>query len=171
MKLNKNADPNKYGYSGYSTGSDARSNFLINVERAKNVVLFGVDNSFSMHTNNREKNILALGEGLTGELDDTAIVAEAKYPVNITKSRMKPCLRLHYNVGNSFLYANDMKIHQFNSKMHLITGKNRLNKKVRNILINYETIDVSDIENIHKYFMKKHSIVEMSESLGKLLLF
>ena len=95
MKLNKNADPNKYGYSGYSTGSDTRSNFLINGEGAKNVILFGVENSFSMHTNNRKKNILALGEGLTGELDDTAIVAEAKYSVNITKPRMKLCLRMH----------------------------------------------------------------------------
>ena len=51
MKLNKNADPGKYRYSDYSIGFDARSKFLINGGWAKNVIIFGVNNRFSVHNN------------------------------------------------------------------------------------------------------------------------
>ena len=47
MKLTKNADLDKYEYSGYGTGFDAPSKFLrSNGEWGKNAVSFGVDNSF-----------------------------------------------------------------------------------------------------------------------------
>ena len=38
-----------------------------------------------------KKNILILNEGLTDGLDDTTIMTEAKYSVNISKSRKKIC--------------------------------------------------------------------------------
>ena len=56
----------------------------------KNVVE-RVKNSPSRHTDKRKKNILILNEGLTGGLDDTTIMTEAKYSVNISKSRKKIC--------------------------------------------------------------------------------
>ena len=40
MKLTKNADPDKYGYSGYGVGYDARSHFSINGQLNKNVIIF-----------------------------------------------------------------------------------------------------------------------------------
>ena len=45
----------------------------------KNVIIFGADMSSYVHVDNKEKNILILGEGLTQGVDDTTLTAEAKY--------------------------------------------------------------------------------------------
>ena len=39
-----------------------------------------------MHVDNKNKDILVLGEGPTQSLDDITITAEAKYPINFTES-------------------------------------------------------------------------------------
>ena len=57
-----------------------------------------------------------IGEGPTDGLDDTAIEAEAKYCINITKLRKKICLNLHHNGSKCFWYANGVKINQFKAK-------------------------------------------------------
>lgn len=44
----------------------------------KNGRLFGVDNNFSVHADNRTKVILVLGKGLIDGLDDTILTAEAE---------------------------------------------------------------------------------------------
>ena len=41
----------------------------------------------SVHVDNKDKHILALGEGLTQGLDDTTITTEAKYAINFTQAR------------------------------------------------------------------------------------
>ena len=48
----------------------------------KNVIIVGVDMSSSVHVDNKEKDILILGEGPTEGLDDTTSTAEAKYFIN-----------------------------------------------------------------------------------------
>ena len=53
VKLTKNADPDKYKYSHYSIRFDSRSELLF-----KNV-------SSSVHVDNKNKDILILGEGPT----------------------------------------------------------------------------------------------------------
>ena len=55
VKLNKNADSNKNGYSGYGIGFDACSQFSLLNEWGKNVVNLVVDNSLSVDTDNRKK--------------------------------------------------------------------------------------------------------------------
>ena len=65
VKLTKNADPNKYQYSGYGIGFDSRSIFSVSdFDWGKNVIIFGVDMSSSIHGNNKTKNILVLGQVL-----------------------------------------------------------------------------------------------------------
>ena len=55
VKLHKNADPDKYGYSGYGIGFDARSQFSwADVCWGKNIFIFGVDNSSSVHVDNKK---------------------------------------------------------------------------------------------------------------------
>ena len=54
-----------------------------------------------LHVDNKGKDILILGEGPTQRLDDTAITAEAKYPINFTQSGKRFVLSLHYNESNS----------------------------------------------------------------------
>ena len=55
VKLNKNSGPDKHGYSGYGTGSDACLQFSLNGEWSKNVIIFGVDNSSLLHADDRKK--------------------------------------------------------------------------------------------------------------------
>ena len=57
----------------------------LNGEFGKNVIIFGMTNSLSVHTYNREKDFLVVGEGPTDGLSNTIITAEAKNSVNITK--------------------------------------------------------------------------------------
>ena len=56
VKLAKNADPDKYVYSGYIIGFDSRSEFsLPDGSVGKNVIIFGVDLSWSVHSNDKKK--------------------------------------------------------------------------------------------------------------------
>ena len=50
----------------------------------KNVIIFGADMSSSVYIDNKNKDILILGEGLTQGLDDTTLTIEAKYPIYFT---------------------------------------------------------------------------------------
>ena len=47
----------------------------------------------------------------TQRLDDTTVTAEPKYSLNLTRSRRKFCLSLHYNGNNSILLVNTTKIY------------------------------------------------------------
>ena len=79
VKLTKNADPDNYKYSSYGIGFDSCSRFSWTDGRwGKNVIIFGVDNSSSVHINGKNKNILVLGERPTQGLDNATITPEAK---------------------------------------------------------------------------------------------
>ena len=41
--------------------------------------------SSSAHIDNKNKDVLILGDGPTQELDDTTLRAEVKYPINFTQ--------------------------------------------------------------------------------------
>ena len=58
--------------------------------------------SSSVHIDNKNKDILILGEGLTQGLDDTTLTAEAKNSINFAKPRKGFALSLHYNGSNNF---------------------------------------------------------------------
>ena len=61
VKLTKNADPDKYSYSGYDIGFDSRPRFSYpDFDWSKNVVIFGVYNSSSVRIGNKKNNILVL---------------------------------------------------------------------------------------------------------------
>ena len=85
VKLTKNADLDKYKYTGYGIAFYSRSEFLF-TDRSygKNVIVFGADMSSPVHVDNKRKDILILGEGPAQGLDDTTLTAEAKYPINCT---------------------------------------------------------------------------------------
>ena len=56
--MTKNADIDKYGYSGYGTGFERRSSFSFpNGGFGQNVLIFGVNMSSSAHIDNKKKNI------------------------------------------------------------------------------------------------------------------
>ena len=66
VTLTKNADIEKYGYSGYGIGFDRRGSFSFpDGGFGQNLLIFGVDMSSSAHFDNKRKNILVLGIGPT----------------------------------------------------------------------------------------------------------
>ena len=51
VKLTKNAEPDKFGYSGYGIGFDSHSEFSwTDVSFGNNVIIFGNDMNSSVHT-------------------------------------------------------------------------------------------------------------------------
>ena len=66
VKLTKNFDPDKYSYSGYATGFHFCSLFLFpNFDWGKNVVIFGVGNSSSVHVDSKKEDISVFSKGPT----------------------------------------------------------------------------------------------------------
>ena len=76
----------------------------------RNVFIFGIDMSSSLHIDHKNKNILVLGEGIIQGLDNTTLTTEAKYPITFTQSERKIVLRLHYNGSNCFFFVGAAKI-------------------------------------------------------------
>ena len=116
VKLTKNADIDKYGYSGYGIGFDRHGSFSFpGTGLGRNVIIFGVDMSSSTKIDNRKKDILILGKGRTQDLEHT-LSAEKVYSINFTEKNKKFCFSLHYNKENSYLFVNGTKIIKFKSK-------------------------------------------------------
>ena len=84
VTLTKNADIEKYRYSGYGIGFDRRSSFSFpSGGFGQNVLIFGADMSSSIHIDNKKKDILVLGRGPTQGLEST-LTAEKMYSINFT---------------------------------------------------------------------------------------
>lgn len=81
MKFTKKADPDKYSHSDmlldhWINLNQVGSSFSINGEWGKNVSIFGVNYSLSVHIDDRKKDILFLSKGITDRLDDITITAD-----------------------------------------------------------------------------------------------
>ena len=61
----KNSDKEKYVYSGYGMAFDRKDSWSFNDDTARNVIIFGVDNSSLSHTGNLKNDILTLGQADT----------------------------------------------------------------------------------------------------------
>ena len=88
MQITKDAtDNSKHNYKRYGICFDKRSEFGHTITEggrahttdARNVLLFGVDMSFSVHATNRANNIYLMGTGLTQGIHDTTIYAEKNF--------------------------------------------------------------------------------------------
>ena len=75
----------------------------------KKVITFVADINSSVHIDNKNKDILILGEGSTQGLDDNTLTAERKYLINFSQPNRRFLLSLHYNGSNSFLFVNATK--------------------------------------------------------------
>ena len=94
VTLTKNADIDKYGYSGYGIGFDRKSAFSFRGGGfGQNIIIFGVDMSFSAHIDNKKQYILILGKGPTQGLEHT-LTAEEMCSINFTVTKKKFCLTL-----------------------------------------------------------------------------
>ena len=178
VKLTKNTDINKYKYSGYGIGFDGKGFFSHSSRRTgRNVIIFGIDMSSSAKIVNKGKDILILGLGPTFGLGEKALSVEKMFSINFTKANTKFCLNLHYNGANSYLFVNGTEIYKFTAKDSMIVlnnlyfgniskdfsmsnmKKTGFNGYIYDFSVDYNSIGVSDIQDIHKYLMKKNGIV------------
>ena len=107
MQITKNATANsKNDYKGYGICFDERSQFghtitedgRAHTTNGRNVLIFGVDMSFSVHATNGANSIYVMGDGLTQGIHDT-IYVEKNYWRNFTDPGKT--ISLHYNGDES----------------------------------------------------------------------
>ena len=74
VKLTRNANPDNSSYSEHGIEFESRALFSVpNSDWGKNVIIFGVDKSSSVHANNKNKDTLILGKGQTKGLDNNSL--------------------------------------------------------------------------------------------------
>ena len=171
--MTKNADIDKYGYSGYGIGFDRRSSISFpGGAFGQKVIIFGVDMSSSVHIDNKKKYILILGRGPTQGLEHK-LTSEKMYSINFTVTRKKFCLNLYYNRANRSFFVNGTEIYKFKANDSEIVAtplclgniskdwsvgnmkKNGLNGYVYDFSVDYDATDVDDIVRIHTHLMEK----------------
>ena len=131
--------------------------------------------SSSTHIDNKKKDILILGRGPTQGLEST-LTAEKMYSINFTVTKKQFCLSLHYNGA---IFVNGTEIIKFKAKDSEIVAsplclgniskdwstdnmkRTGFNGYVYDFSADYDSIDVEDIKDIHKYLMKKNDIVRV----------
>ena len=112
VNLAKNTDPDTYVYTGYGIGFSLRSEFSISDGSVgKNVIIFGVFMSSSVHIDNKKEDALIIGKSPTQRLNDTTLIAEAQYSIDFSRSSRKFCLCRDCNGNNNFLFVNCTKIY------------------------------------------------------------
>ena len=112
MKITKNAtDNSENGYKEYGIYFDEISQFghtitedgRAHTTNGRNVLIFRVDMSFSVHATNRANSIYVMGDGLTQVIDDTTLYVEKNYWRNFTDPGKKFVISLHYNGNKSYI--------------------------------------------------------------------
>ena len=144
---------------------------------AVSVIVFGVDNISSSHTDNCKNNFLVLGEGLNYGINGSFGSPEKEFLINFTKVKAKFYLSLHYNHDNTYLFVNGQEIFKFkvdnknvniwtqfclgsiSNGFHAIESSEvSLGGNVHSFSVNYNAIDNADILHIHKYLMDNNNI-------------
>ena len=170
VKLTKNADIDKHKFFGYGIGFDGKGFYsYASGGTGRNVVIFGVDVSSSTKIDNKKKDILIFGNGETQGLGEHSLSAEKMSSINFIEANTKFCLSLHYNGANSHLFINGTEIHKFTAKDSMIFPTNLCLEKVSkdfsasnmkktrftgyiyDFSVDYDSVDVDDILDIHKF--------------------
>ena len=96
MQITKNATDERSQFD-HTITEDGRAH----TTNGRNVLIFGVDMSFSVHATNRANNIYVMGDGLTQGIHDTMLYVEKNYWRNFTDPGKKFIISLHYNGDES----------------------------------------------------------------------
>ena len=186
MQITKNAtDNSKNKYKGYGICFDERSQFghtitedgRADTTNGRNVLIFGVDMSSSVHATNRANHIYLMRDGLTQGINDTTLYVEKNYWRNFTEPGKKVVLSLHYNGDNSYLFVNCRQEVKFKVKTDQLvkeklcmgnlsdqwtaseSEKTELYGNIYDFVVDYEQIvGVKTIYDMHRYLIIKHNI-------------
>ena len=180
MQVKKNADTSNYDYKEYCICFDESEQFthvrkegnFNHTTLARNVIIFGVDMSFSKHANNKANNIYVMGKDYVQKINDTTIYAEKMYYRNFRDPGKKFVLSLHYKGNDSYLFVNGRQELKFKTKTDQlvkeklcignlsnqwtssVSEKTGLYGKIYDFVVDYE-----QILDMHKYLIIKHSII------------
>ena len=187
MKITKNTDSSKNNYTGYGLcfneggefGHKVRQGNFDRTTNAKNVIIFGVDMSSSIHATNRANNIYVMDQDFIQGINDTTIYAEKLFHNNFTEFGLKFVLSLYYNGDNNYLFANGRQELKFKAKDDQIINeklclgnlssewttdeseKTGLYGNIHDFVVDYKAINgVKPIYDMHSYLMTKHGIVK-----------
>ena len=99
------------------------------------------------------------------------------YSINFTVTKRQFCWSLHYNGANSYLFVNGIEIYKFKAKDSEIVAsplflgniskdwstdnmkRTGFNRYIYDFSVDYDSTDIDDIKDIHKYLMKKNRII------------
>ena len=141
-------DTDKYIYSGYGLGFDSTSQFTHPQGGiARNIIIFGVNSSNSIHATNKTQNILMLCYGITQKVNNTIIYAEKMYSPNFNAENKIFCLSLLYNGNNSYLFVNGKDVAKFKAKKSEI----KANQLALGSISTSANLSSSDIEDSKLY--------------------
>ena len=182
MQITKNAtDNSKNNHKGYGIGFDERSQFShavtedgrAHTTNGKNVLIFGVDMSFSTHAANRANHIYPMVDGLTQGINDTTSYVEKNYWRNFTDTGKK----IYNKLDESYLFVNGRQELKFKAKTDQLvkeklcignlsdqwttseSEKTGLYGNIYDFVVDYEQIvGVKTIYDMHRYLMTKHNI-------------
>ena len=132
MEITKITDSSKNNYTEYGLCFDEGGEFGHTVKQgnfnhtanAKNVIIFGVDMSSSIHATNRANNIYVMGKDFIQGINDTTIYSEKLFHNNFTEFGVKFVLSLHYNGDNSYLFADGRQELKSKAKDDQVIKKN-----------------------------------------------
>ena len=185
MKITKNADYFKNNYTGYGLcfgeggefGHTVKQGNFNRTTNTKNVIIFGVDMSSSVHKTNKANNIYVRGKEFIQGINDTTIYAEKLFHNNFTEHGVKFVLSLHYNGDDSYLFANGRQELKFKAKDDQIINeklcienlsgewtkseseKTGLYGNIYDFVVDYRAINgVKPIYDMHRYLMTKNNI-------------
>ena len=114
--MNKNADIDKYKYSGRGIAFERGLVYSFGNRFDRNVIIFGVKMSSSVHVDENKKDILIIGKCPTQGLTEHSLTAGKIYRINFTENKEKYCLTSHYNGANGYLFVNSTEINKFKAK-------------------------------------------------------
>ena len=185
MQITKNTDTSKYDYKGYGICFDELGQFghtiteggFAHTANARNVLIFGVDMSSSVHATNRANHIYVKGKEFVQAVNDTTIYTEKSFYRNFTDPVKKFMLSLHYNDNNSYSFVNGKQELKFKCKTDQLvkeklcignlsdqwttseSEKIGLYGNIDDFVVDYDKIvGVKAIYDLHRYLMTKHNI-------------
>ena len=186
MQITKNAtDNSKNNYKGYGICVDERSQFghtitedgCAHTTNGRNVLIFGVDRSFSVHATNRANSIYVMGDGLTQGIHHTTLYIEKNCWANFTDPGKIFVISLHYNGDESYFFVSGRQELKFKAKTDQLvkeklyignlsdqwtaseSEKTGLYGNIYDFLVDYQaSVGVGPIYDMHRYLMTKHNI-------------
>ena len=178
MQITKNIDTSKYKYIGYGICFDEGGIFSKgNINKGRNVIIFGVHENSLIHANNKANNIYIIGDLFVQGINDTTLYAEKVYSRNSTQPSTKFVLSFLYNGDNSYLFVKGKQELKFKGKTESLlreklcignlgdkwstneSEKTGLYGSIYDFVVDYEAvIEVKAIHDMHKYLMIKHNI-------------